>query len=366
LCSLQAGHARVDDAQKKPHIAKSTSGSSDHRSCQTPPFIHPSHHTCQSDLGQQHQHQQQQQQHRIVKHSLVTTMDSMRSLNTSLPRASPRRTTPQQPPEELLSAFKAAALSVTNLYKNAASEQARARAAGYQDALDDLLSFLDKENLGVGDGEGWRVRQWATERFDGVLSGSRDSDDEEEEQEEQARSSSPDNVRKPTASAATQELPLQPQQQPGPTTINTEIPSQQQQPPQPQSHRPDLAGHQADSFTFRSPLAYPPSHQDREIDMEYTNTTAVDPSSTSIHNNNSNNNNNNSVRLDSHQRRRNTHHRSSNNTNTNRIPSVNLGSLGSGAGSKRKNLGDFFDISGLSFGNPKDGTDRGGKRGRHV
>ena len=77
----------------------------------------------------------------------------MRSLNTSLPRTSPRRN--QQPPEELLSAFKAAALSVTNLYKNAASEQARSRAAGYQDALDDLLSFLDKENLGLGDGEGW-------------------------------------------------------------------------------------------------------------------------------------------------------------------------------------------------------------------
>ncbi|KAJ5505552.1 hypothetical protein N7453_004509 [Penicillium expansum] len=42
-------------------------------------------------------------------------MDSMRSLNTSLPSSTPR----PQPPEQLLQQFKAAALSVTNLYKNA-------------------------------------------------------------------------------------------------------------------------------------------------------------------------------------------------------------------------------------------------------
>ncbi|THV66335.1 hypothetical protein D6D19_04564 [Aureobasidium pullulans] len=282
-------------------------------------------------------------------------MDSMRSLNTSLPRTSPRRT--QQPPEELLSAFKAAALSVTNLYKNAASEQARSRAAGYQDALDDLLSFLDKENLGLGDGEGWRVRQWATERFDGGISGGRESEDEEEEQEEPVRSSSPEVARKPTAPQ--EQLQPQPQPQPEPVIINSE-PIQQQQ--QPQILRSDITVPQSDTFSFRSSMAYPPPHHDREVDMDGTNSIPSDsPNSTTS-------NTNNPVRLEVHPRRRNNHnHNRSNNSNSNRIASVNLGSLGSGAGSKRKNLGDFFDISGLSFGNNgRDGSDRGGKRGRHV
>jgi hypothetical protein len=284
-------------------------------------------------------------------------MDSMRSLNTSLPRTSPRRN--QQPPEELLSAFKAAALSVTNLYKNAASEQARSRAAGYQDALDDLLSFLDKENLGLGDGEGWSVRQWATERFDGAHSAARESEDEEEEQEEQPRSSSPEVARKPTtASNAPQDLP-----QSEPSLVVPDIPSVQHQ-QQPQATRTDSTVPHADTFTFRSSMTYPPPHQDREVDMDTSNNPAADSPNSSTSNN--------PVRLEVHSRRRNNHNRSNNNNNnnnSNRIASINLGSLGSGAGSKRKNLGDFFDISGLSFGNGnngRDNSDRGGKRGRHV
>ena len=266
-------------------------------------------------------------------------MDSMRSLNTSLPRTSPRRT--QQPPEELLSAFKAAALSVTNLYKNAATEQARSRAAGYQDALDDLLTFLDKENLGLGDGEGWRVRQWATERFDGVVSGGRDSEDEEEEEEDKARSSSPDMVRKPTVTA-----PAQQEQHPEPT-LAAEPPSLQPQ------FQPPLNVPQADAFTFRSATAYP-SYHDREVEME-TNNAAADTSNSPT---------NNPVRVEVLPRRRNQHNRS---TNQNRTTSLNLGSLGSGAGAKRKiPFNDFFNIGDLSFGNGKDGFDRGGKRGRHV
>jgi hypothetical protein len=290
--------------------------------------------------------------------SCLATMDSMRSLNTSLPRTSPRRN--QQPPEELLSAFKAAALSVTNLYKNAASEQARSRAAGYQDALDDLLSFLDKENLGLGDGEGWSVRQWATERFDGAHSAARESEDEEEEQEEQPRSSSPEVVRKPTGAPVT----TQDQQLPQPETSLARIdvpPVQHQQ--QPQVARADHSVPQADTFTFRSSMSYPPPHQDREVDMDASNNPATDSPNSSTSTN--------PVRLEVHSRRRNNHNRSNNNNNnsSNRIASINLGSLGSGAGSKRKNLGDFFDISGLSFGNGnngRDNPDRGGKRGRHV
>ncbi|RMZ90643.1 hypothetical protein DV736_g2130, partial [Chaetothyriales sp. CBS 134916] len=90
-------------------------------------------------------------------------MDSMRSLNTSLPAAYSSRPAPR---EQLLQAFKTAALSVTNLYKSAAADQQSSRTAGYQDALDDLLRMMDSENLGVQDGEGWRIRQWVTERYD--------------------------------------------------------------------------------------------------------------------------------------------------------------------------------------------------------
>ena len=86
----------------------------------------------------------------------------MRSLNTSLPRSTSR------PSELLLQQFKTAALSVTNLYKVSAQAESQAKEAGYQEAIEDLLHFLDRENLGLTDGEGWRVRQWATERSDGL------------------------------------------------------------------------------------------------------------------------------------------------------------------------------------------------------
>jgi len=95
-------------------------------------------------------------------------MDSLSSLNTSLPRSFPAR----QPNPDLHQAFKAAALSVAQLYKTAAADENSARSNGYQDALEDLLSFLDQQNLGLGDGEGWRVRQWATEKLSPTIYGS--------------------------------------------------------------------------------------------------------------------------------------------------------------------------------------------------
>ncbi|KAH6633697.1 hypothetical protein C7974DRAFT_309044 [Boeremia exigua] len=110
-------------------------------------------------------------------------MDSMRSLNKSLPK------TKRQP--DVHQSFKNAALQLTNLYKSAIADVDRARSDGYQDALDDLLTFLDKENLGVGDGEGWRIRQWATERFDGSRHTNSDEDDEVDMDDKRARSSSP-------------------------------------------------------------------------------------------------------------------------------------------------------------------------------
>lgn len=106
----------------------------------------------------------------------------MRTLNTSLPTTYTNRPVP---PEQLLQAFKSAALSVTNLYKSAVQDQNNNRAAGYQDALDDLIKFLDAENLGLQDGEGWRVRQWVTERYDGTAN-QPDAESEDEKSEPEA------------------------------------------------------------------------------------------------------------------------------------------------------------------------------------
>jgi Domain of unknown function (DUF4588) len=115
-------------------------------------------------------------------------MESMRSLNTSLPAAYSSR---QLPPEQLLQAFKTAALSVTNLYKAAVTDQTNNRAAGYQDALDDLMRFLDHENLGLQDGEGWRVRQWVSERYDGTANQPQTDEEDRTDNEQRAQSAPP-------------------------------------------------------------------------------------------------------------------------------------------------------------------------------
>lgn len=65
-------------------------------------------------------------------------------------------------PEELLDVFKAAALSVTKLYKTSAAVQSKARVEGYQDCLEDLLAVLEK-----GDADVRTIRRWALERLDG-------------------------------------------------------------------------------------------------------------------------------------------------------------------------------------------------------
>lgn len=115
----------------------------------------------------------------------------MRSLNRSLPSSTTAAR--PAPPEQLLQAFKQAALSVTNLYKSAAIDHESIRQAGYQDALDDLLKFLDRENLGLQDGEGWRVRQWATGRYDGSANTQQsESEDEQADSDQRQRSVTPE------------------------------------------------------------------------------------------------------------------------------------------------------------------------------
>lgn len=277
-------------------------------------------------------------------------MDSMRHLSTSLPNT--RRRNEQT--HQLLTDFKAAALSVTNLYKTATAENTRSREAGYQDALDDLLAFLDKENLGLMDGEGWKVRRWATERLDDAPKGSEDEEEATKEDVPETRSSSPEVQRKPVMPNTSSDLVEDDQQRRA-----SEPPQRVQQTHQTsniQAATPTSVPAPApalDTFSFRSSQAFPTNHdredsQSMEVDNTPSNTTRV-ASKTSSRNRHNN--------------------RSRDNNRSSSGPTFNF-NLGSGAGNKRKMpYSDFFDISGLNNneGNDrKDGGGRGGKKGRHV
>lgn len=96
---------------------------------------------------------------------------------------------PDNDPEQLLDAFRAAALSVTKLYKTSASAQTKARADGYQECLDDLLSFLDRED--IGEGATRRLRRWAAERRAGsgdAMVQDKESEDEVEKESDAEKS----------------------------------------------------------------------------------------------------------------------------------------------------------------------------------
>lgn len=261
-------------------------------------------------------------------------MDSMRSLNKSLPSNSPSKS--QHPPERLIQAFKTAALSVTNLYKDAAAAQVSARTAGYQDALENLLAFLDKENIGLDDGEGWRIRSWATERLDGQRHGSSDSDEDAEE-EKPGRSTSPELRRGPSRESIQQEQPLHGSEAAAlvaPEAANQALASTAQPAQDPLTR---------EAFTFRS------SHP--QLLNPDTDMSTVEQSNASSP----------PIRLEVLPR----HARSTRHDRQNNRAGRSSSSLGAGAGVKRRvPFGDFFDIGG--FGNGKDGLGGGGKRGRHV
>lgn len=178
----------------------------------------------------------------------------MRSLNSSLPKGSSPKQSGPAPDQQLLQAFKDAALSVTKLYKTAAAEQVKNRSEGYQDCLDDILAFMDKANIGLSDGEGWRIREWATQRLDG-REAVHDSDDESDKE----RASSP--------VAQRQSAPLSPTRQHNITSPSKNEPS----PPIPEpvieesEATPPQSAHfhaPSGSFDFRSNIAYP-----QEVEM---------------------------------------------------------------------------------------------------
>ena len=273
----------------------------------------------------------------------------MRSLNTSLPTSRSRRS--QAP--ELLQAFRSAALSVTNLYKTAVTDQASTRQLGYQDALDDLLSFLEREKLGLQDGEGWKIRQWATERFEGgdTMGNSIDSDDDRADTEKRVRSSSPVSHSRAGHEGSDTRCHSSSDNS-APHTESVPPTSRKEDGQSPVVEKPTV-------FTF---CAAPP-FQDRDHPMQISNISSSDlhpsldpspettfPQATGP------------VRVEVVNRgsRMQTRHVSArqNGRSTNR-------DTGFASGTKRKfHLPEFFDIS--NVGLSRDGSNGGGKRGRYA
>lgn len=256
----------------------------------------------------------------------------MKSLNSSLPGSSSQNRR-KQPNSELLQAFKAAALSVTQLYKTAATEEDSTReshSVGYLGALDDLLTFLDERNLGLGDGEGWQVREWATQRHQSLVNFTTNVDNEiatSEEEDKGTRSTSPTSQPKPNPQYVSTSVQTEP------TSPKSNIDSSQRGLSSPQV------------FHFQSPTTLPPQQS-----INIGNNMHTSPA----------------VRFEVVPRSaRGTQHRNGHHSRAaDRMPAVSLGSLGHGAGSKRKlPLHEFFDVGGLGGG--KDGYPPG-KRGRML
>lgn len=278
----------------------------------------------------------------------------MRSLNTSLPGTSPPKNQAGEPPEELLQAFKAAALSVTKLYKTAAADQGRARSEGYQDALDDLLAFLDKENIGLSDGEGWRIRRWATERLDGRDSVPTESDDEVAEKVD--RGSSPVFQRSQSATRAPPSTTTKPTRTTSPVRMESVPPVVFQ--PSNNEQTTNVVPPQG-TFTFRSSQAYPQDPATELSELELS-----DNGRTQNHDTPHGPNHTPGITLTRPSR---TSHRHNNHSTRN---SRTSNTIGRGAGQKRKiNFGEFFDIGNLGkdgFGGFGGGGPPGPKRGRFT
>ncbi len=266
-------------------------------------------------------------------------MDTMRGASPTKGPVNP------DSPEQLLDAFKAAALSVTKLYKTSAAAQSKARSDGYQDCLDDLLAFLDKRHIGLSDGEGWQIRKWATERLDGRdgVAQNTESDDEVEKAE---TTSSPE-LHRPNI-PTTHQAPIKPDAQmrtdsAPPTTNPASATPVMEGPP------PPIVVPSQENFTFQSSYPYPQ-------DSSYLNIEKLDLSD-STRPNDSITSHNSSATTISHPPRPRT---------IRRVPRPRAsGHLGKGAGQKRSiNFAELFDVGSIGIG--KDMFGREGKRSRHT
>ncbi|KAK8139721.1 hypothetical protein PG984_000844 [Apiospora sp. TS-2023a] len=257
-------------------------------------------------------------------------------------------------PEQLMDAFKNAALSVTKLYKTSAAAQTKARSDGYQDCLEDLLAFLEKQNIGLKDGEGRQIRLWVNERYEGRDGSSQPIDSEDEVE----------NMKPEPAPAA--ELPR--------STSNTNPPATQP-PPQQQQHQQqqqqqqevrtnsaqrapasDIASlksaagsvHVAappphfvvptqDAFTFQSSMAYPSDSDLNIANLDLSDKCSNDPAN---------------------------HHPAAQNFRPKPSRSgarPKTGHISRTTGKRKINLAEFFDVGKDLFG-----QNGGGKRSRHT
>ncbi|KAG8529461.1 uncharacterized protein KY384_006098 [Bacidia gigantensis] len=260
-------------------------------------------------------------------------MESMKSLNNSLPSQSQKKGSGQKQ-EDLLQVFKSAALSVTNLYRTAEANDTRSRQAGYQEALDELLTFLDRENIGLDDGEGWKIRRWATARLDDQPARRTSSDSEEEKQESMGRAATPPQAKSTRSNVVESGQPRQAPEQ-SPSRELTTPPVEAVNNSQPLS----------DVFTFRSMHPYPidtempsPGSMKIELSSAEPRIQAQSPQPIAVN-----------VLPRGSKTPRGTRHAQR---------SVPGRGLGSGAGSKRKvTFDDFFDVGVLD-------TAGSSKRGR--
>jgi len=238
---------------------------------------------------------------------------------------------------ELLDAFKAAALSVTKLYKTSAQAQAKSRADGYQDCLEDLLSFLDREHLGLQSGEGQKIRKWVVDRTEGRdgTSPPLESDDEAERSDAPVLSS-PQMQR--ATPAAVQHLrdkgELLTRDSSAPPVLTT-VPV----PPSPAVEEVDIVVPSQETFNFQTSHPYPHDEALRLANLNLSDPQTISPSNTRTSRSGRNRNGRTGTRT----------------------------ALGRGAGQKRKvNLAEIFDLGSLDQGNGRDMFGSGGKRSRFT
>ncbi|KAI2640111.1 hypothetical protein GGS21DRAFT_399556 [Xylaria nigripes] len=258
-------------------------------------------------------------------------MDAMRG-------SSPSKAATSADPEQLLNAFRAAALSVTKLYKTSAAAQAKSRSDGYQDCLDDLLAFLDKRNIGLCDGEGWQIRRWATARLDGGDSGPQVSDDDEEVDKAETIASPQLSRPNPVPQPSTLPSDSAPPSSNHPVTVEPTV-----------EEVPMITVPTQEAFTFQSSHPYPQDSYLNIGDLDLSDSIRTNdslpqgtPGSAPTQ----------TARVKRDKR-------------CPRPRNPTAGHLGRGAGLKRPiNFAELFDVGGINFG--KDMFGREGKRTRHA
>lgn len=261
-------------------------------------------------------------------------------------------------PEQLLDVFRTAALSVTKLYKSSINAQAKARGEGYQDCLDDLLQFLDKENLGLGDGEGWKIRAWANERL-----GARDASPqvmESDDDAEKPEAMSSPSVHRSNSSSSLRQAAVQQQQQhnpPPPPALATEA----QQEPEAETpvveeiamDEPDIVVPAQDTFDFRSSLPYPQQDAQNQLNIGSLRLSDNRPHDNSM------------PHTTPRTSRSARHHGGSAGRRGARISNHGANHLGRGAGTKRPlNYEELFGLANL--GQFKDGFATPATKRRHI